>query len=231
MLQNPQNYFKSCTLGKCVIVFIWAAFGAFSLISSRQQIQEIAGRISVHITQSKFLDRHRGPEYEVSNPICKVLFPSSIQFLQHHKTGTVLNREILKIIEKYCGIFNRSPYRYKYWSQLRWLNFRDTPQSLIKLQGGSSQNIKIHFCRDPVLTIISAFNYHLDSTEVWTSKAFSLGLFRNAERFFDHSTDPQRVYEIYKRTVWTYDLKREPPIWRYRLSRTQTDGVFAVLAR
>ena len=174
----------------------------------------------------KHRKRNYARNYKVGNRICKVLFPPSMQFLHHHKTGTALSRELRLIIVKYCKIEDNNGY----WNQLSWLNFRDTPQSLIALQGNVSDNIKIHFWRDPVLTIISAFLYHWKSGEPWTSKPFSLDLFRSAATFFEHSTDPQRVYEIYKEKYLSYDVDKEPPIWRNTLTEAQIEGMLCLLS-
>ena len=155
--------------------------------------------------------------FAIDNPLCKVLFPPSMQLLVHHKTGTILARRFLRILKAFCKMRKSGK---PVWDKLKWLNFRDSPESLTDGAG----NIKIHFWRDPVLTIISAFHYHRKSNEAWTSHPFSMKLFRNAAKYFDHSTDPQRVYEIYKVTTWTYDVDKEPPIWRFRYNDRQIEG-------
>ena len=163
--------------------------------------------------------------YFIGNPICKVLFPSSIQFFQHHKTGTVLARSLLHIISEFCNITDEDPNRVELWGQLRWLNFRDSPQSLIRLQGDLSNNIRIHFWRDPVLTIVSGFTYHLSSKELWTSSEFSVRKFESLTQVFGSpNTDFRRLYEKYKNLTWTYDVNREPPIWRSQLTPKQLKG-------
>lgn len=119
-------------------------------------------------------------------------------------------------------------HRCSYWYQLRWLNFRDSRESLTALQYEPGDGIYLHFWRDPVLTIISAFFYHLESEEVWTTMPFKIGLFKNAAKFFDHSADPQRIYEIYKAATWTFDVDSEPPIWRFRLNDHQITGMWLI---
>lgn len=138
--------------------------------------------------------RQRNTKLELENPICAVLFPSSIQFLKHHKTGTVLARSIHEIIRKYCNIFGAPSYQN--WEL--YIQFSNDSEKRGRDESLHNKDVKIHFIREPVLTIISGFNYHMTSSEPWTRKHFSMDIFNLLQDIFNHPKDATRLYETYK---------------------------------
>eukprot|EP01083_Nonionella_stella_P066250 174261_1 len=172
----------------------------------------------LHIMLSNNEDTHGNINhtYTVSNPLCKHLFPSSIWFHPHHKTGTVLARNIHAILRSYCGILSHDKHKQRYDAWIYFLNFRDSPQSHTTWKG---DNIRMHFWRDPVLTIVSGFTYHLTCKEHWASRHFTLDLFHIAATFFEYETDPFILFEAYLNATWTFNMDKEPPIWRNTLDK------------
>eukprot|EP01083_Nonionella_stella_P158255 514851_1 len=114
------------------------------------------------------------------HPVCELLFPSSMMFLTHHKTGTLLARKIHAILCDYCGMDNSSWY----------LVFNPIKTA--------TTHTWIHFIRDPVLTIVSGFVYHMTCTEYWASRRLSTDLLRIASMFFDAAKDPFVINAKYK---------------------------------
>ena len=173
---------------------------------------------------ARSLDHEHSARYRVGNAVCRVLFPRSLQFLPHHKTGVVLSKNMRNIISGHCNISYFDESLQSQWEAVRWLNFRDSAESLTAVRGDKEENIKIHFYRDPVLTIISGFFYHSTFAIDWTSTPFSMDKFRALALIFGNTTRFQALYASYKYLTWTFDGDSEPPIWRTRLNRKQRHG-------
>eukprot|EP01084_Bolivina_argentea_P122203 216574_1 len=96
--------------------------------------------------------------YSIDNKLCKILFPSRINFISHHKTGVMLSQALLREIRKFCKIQYNNSFvhvrNYHLW--LRYLHFNNKTNNKYKL---------FHFIRDPVITIVSGFNYHATRIE------------------------------------------------------------------
>eukprot|EP01084_Bolivina_argentea_P124291 220243_1 len=148
------------------------------------QTHHIQRQHNEHMVRKKHTNK-----YYVNNPLCKILFPSSIMFLFHHKTGTVLARSLMHVIINYCDIHFKNMDNKHYGEFLGWINFRDSHESQIKLQTNSDKNIKLHFWRDPVLTIVSGFAYHMSCREHWASNKLSVHKLSIMAAFFDFNTD------------------------------------------
>ena len=148
-------------------------------------------KVKRNLSQRRY--QHRDTK-SVANPICRVLFPSSIQFLKHHKTGTVLARSIHEIIRKYCNISGAPSYQN--WEL--YIQFSTRLEEKGRGESIHNENVKMHLIRDPVLTIISGFNYHMTSSEPWTRKQFSMDIFNLLQHIFNHPKDATTLYETYK---------------------------------
>ena len=127
-------------------------------------------------------------KYTVLNPICKILFPSSIYLLHHHKTGTFLSKKLRRIIAEYCNISYSEHVQKIYDGFAGFLTFREN------LSDHDISSVVMDFVRDPVLTIISGFKYHMHQ-EGWTAlplKAEKLEL----ASFYDGVTDLPKLADV-----------------------------------
>eukprot|EP01084_Bolivina_argentea_P120345 213305_1 len=230
----PHKQLNICNLVKIVTVIFIAGIMCIILYIKDEPItnEHIYDSKKLYLSNTSQLHLHRSPKdptdkylyanrYTVNNTLCKTLFPPSIMLLNHHKTGTVLSRSIYNVITDYCDIYFENHDHKRYDNYIGYINFRDSHESLIKLQGTVHQNIRIHFWRDPVLTIVSGFAYHLSCTEHWASKKLSLQRLSIMAAFFEFNTDTHILFECFMNVTWTFDLNSEPPIWRTRLTSKQ----------
>eukprot|EP01083_Nonionella_stella_P266921 902293_1 len=142
------------------------------------------------------------PSHAIYNPICQLLFPSRIKFLFHHKTGTVLSRNLLKKISQFC----RSTHHGQLDSYLLFIGYEHFNNNTNEQQHNFTY---FHFVRDPVLTIISGFHYHKTSDEGFATHNFSLQRIQYAFLFFDNSTDLTHIQHMYNALMFGFwdDLK------------------------
>ena len=161
--------------------------------------------------------------YTINNPLCRILFPSSILLFKHHKTGTILSNHLRKNLIDFCDIIYKSQQRYAYHFWLKFTNFRDIDddQESSKLQGDAQDNLRFHFWRDPVLTIVSGFNYHMTCLEIWASTPITTSKLFGAAEFFGFETDFDKLYQIYMNLTWTFNIDKEIPVWINRMSDKQ----------
>eukprot|EP01083_Nonionella_stella_P091286 255208_1 len=164
----------------------------------------------------------RVDHYTVLNPICKLLFPSSLMLLFHHKTGTVLARKFHATIRDYCGILFEDQWKRTSHNWLMYSHFRESDESQHTL---NPDRVLIHFWRDPVLTIVSGFAYHITCTELWASWNLYREKLRIAGSFFNYNTDPFALYDAYRNVTWPFDVHKEPPTWRNRLTKEQEEVI------
>ena len=179
---------------------------------------KIVGRNRGHSNKGSIRGIIRG---SISNPICKILFPSSIIFLHHHKTGTILAKKIRTILIEYCGIKYRNSTRHYYHDFLLYVNFRNNNDNI-----NNDNDLRLHFWRDPVLTIVSGFNYHMNCNEAWVSRNLSFKMLDAAAKVFNFETDIFKLYQMYLNLTWTFDIDAETDaIWRDRLNENQKSGL------
>ena len=162
--------------------------------------------------KKKKLDRNRcilssksniavSPKHRVKRPICQLLFPSRIHLIAHHKTGTVLSRNILREIDNFC---------HSEWDSSMQMSF-------VRFLGEdhfnnhhSNVSVHFHFVRDPVLTIISGFHYHQSCDELFATHPITARNIEIVFNFFGKSTNLQTVRSLYHDLVYGFrdDLDR-----------------------
>ena len=139
--------------------------------------------------------------HTIRNPVCRLLFPSKIQLIHHHKTGTVMSRKLLREIDRFCESQWNGKQHYEFLIFIGYAEFNKP-----NIHHGITH---YHFIRDPVLTIISSFHYHKYCTEGFATHPFSIEHIEYAKQFFSNSTDMNEIRSIYDSLLYGFwnDLK------------------------
>eukprot|EP01084_Bolivina_argentea_P139230 244935_1 len=134
--------------------------------------------------------------HKVGNPICQLLFPSRIKFIHHHKTGTILSRNLLREIVDFCQSIWQGPQQHSFLQFIGYEHFNNN----------SNKNVitHFHFIRDPVLTIISAFHYHKTCDEGFATHPFNTQSIEYAKQFFSNSTNITEVRQMYNSLLFGF---------------------------
>ena len=157
-------------------------------------------------------------KYTVYSSICKILFPSSMYLLHHHKTGTFLSKKLRRIIADYCNITYSEHLQKSYDSFAGFLSFREnlSDQESIKIS-----SVIMDFVRDPVLTIISGFKYHMDN-ERWASIPLTVEKLELAASIYGGVTDLPKLKQMYEELAWTFKFGIERPVYKLMMNQKQT---------
>ena len=211
MAYKIRSYFIQIVFGVLLIVLfikLFALFDSNEMVILNTTISSLPTSNDDTISENTYNNYTIIDYVTIGNPICLKLFPSSMRFLHHHKTGTALNIEMGNQILEYCDIQYKDKIIQEYHKWQRFIPFR---QKEMKLQ---SDHVNIHMLRDPVLTIISGFKYHLTSTEPWAIKKLSLQKLNISREFFNFETDIDKLYDIYVYLTRTYDIDTDVPIYQ-----------------
>lgn len=135
--------------------------------------------------------------FHYSRNICfsQLKFPTHIDYISFHKTGTVLSNQFQQLFLQYCNISSETNNEIRWFIRTNAIRFQKRSRKLILL-----------FIRDPLSTIISGYNYHKSGTEVWTHLNMTNKLMSISKKFTMKSDFNYRLIASFNQT---YDVKLE----------------------
>eukprot|EP01083_Nonionella_stella_P020466 56721_1 len=138
-----------------------------------------------------------------------------------YTVGTVLSQRIRAIIMEYCQIqYEQPPEFYLHKQYDHWLGY-------MNFSSANTKQSRVHFWRDPVQTIVSAFFYHKSCNEPFISDPIETSQIQIIKRdMFNNTADWKELKQMYWNLVYTFDFDKEIPIFRPdRMSLKQKDVV------